>query len=240
MPLMGGLTAGLGSVFGGLAGLFGGGKQQKTQTSGTITNNQQGSFNQSTNPNLSPLQQSLISSFTKNASDLYNQSTNLQPYESSGLEAINQGSEAARRAMASNIASRGLSFSPAGATGQNQNTLSRIGQQTQFVNSLPLLQRQLQQQSLQQLMQAFQVIPTGQTSQGSTSQNSTQTQNGTNLVSGNPMGGLFSGLGAGVLGSLPGLMSNFQNPVASQQPGWTGTPAPPPPDPSSYNYGTGY
>lgn len=230
MPFGGALTAGLGSAFGGLAGLFGGGKQQKTQTSGTITNNQNGNYSSATNPNLSPLQQSLISSFTKNASDLYNQSTNLKPYESSGLEAINQGSDAASKAMAANLASRGLSFSPAGATAQNQGTLARIGQQTQFENSIPLLQRQLQTQSLQQLMQAFSAIPTGQTSSGSTSQNSTQTQNGTNLISGNPVAGAISGAGAGLLSQFPGLFQP-SGPSANLQPGWTGTAAPPPPAP---------
>jgi hypothetical protein len=62
-------------------------------------------------------------------------------------------------------------------------------------------------------MQAFQVIPTGQTQtgsqSGSTNQNSTQTQQGTNLVSGNPTAGLFSGLGAGTLASLPLLSQNM-------------------------------
>jgi hypothetical protein len=217
MPFGGLLTAGLGSAFGGLAGLFGGGKQQKVQTNGTITNNQSGNFNTNTNnttsPNFSPLQKALMQQFTSGATNLYNESTNLQPYESSGMEQINQGANAAGQAIAANNASRGLTFSPAGTTATNQNTLNRVNQQTQLANSIPLLQRQLQQQSLQQLMQAFQVIPTGQTQtgsqSGSTTQNSTQTQEGTNLVSGNPTAGLFSGLGAGTLASLPLLSQNM-------------------------------
>lgn len=221
MPFGGLLTAGLGSAFGGLAGLFGGGKQQKIQTNGTITNNQTGNFNanSSTNPDFSPLQQALMKQFTGAAQSLYNQSTNLQPYESSGMEQINQGSNAAGQAIAANNASRGLSFSPAGTTATNQNTLNRVNQQTQLANSIPLLQRQLQQQSLGQLMQAFQVIPTGQTSSqsGSTTQNSTQTQQGTNLVSGNPTAGLFSGLGAGTLASLPLLSQNYGGQTVEQQ-----------------------
>jgi hypothetical protein len=221
MPIIGGLVGGIGS---GLAGLFGGEKQQKTQTSGTITNNSTtqgtGSYTSgsSTNPNFTSLQQALINQFTQGASSLYNQSQNLQPYEASGLEQINQSSNAASQAMSANLASKGLSFSPAAATAQNQNILSRTGQQSQFANSIPLLQRQLQQQALGQLTQAFSVIPTGQTQAGSgttqqnQTQNSTQTQQGTNLVSGNPIAGGISGLLAGGLsGANLGLLyNNFQ------------------------------
>ena len=231
MPLIGGLVGGIGS---GLAGLFGGGKQQKVQTSGTITNNSSGSssgsFNSSTNPNLTPLQQSLITQFTQGASNLYNQSTNLQPYEASGMEQINQGSDAASKAMAANLASRGLTFSPAAGNAQTAATLARTGQQAQFANSIPLLGRQMQQQSLGQLMNAFQVIPTGTTSAGTTTQNSTQTQNGTNLVSGNPIAGALSGATSGGLTGfgLGGLYNYMQSsPSASSQTGWTGSFAPP-------------
>ena len=227
MPLIGGLVGGIGS---GLAGLFGGGKQQKVQTSGTITNNSSGSFNSSTNPNLTPLQQSLITQFTQGASNLYNQSTNLQPYEASGMEQINQGSDAASKAMAANLASRGLTFSPAAGNAQTAATLARTGQQAQFANSIPLLGRQMQQQSLGQLMNAFQVIPTGTTSAGTTTQNSTQTQNGTNLVSGNPIAGALSGATSGGLTGfgLGNLYNSMQSgPSASSQPGWTGSFAPP-------------
>ena len=227
MPLIGGLVGGIGS---GLAGLFGGGKQQKVQTSGTITNNSSGSFNSSTNPNLTPLQQSLITQFTQGASNLYNQSTNLQPYEASGMEQINQGSDAASKAMAANLASRGLTFSPAAGNAQTAATLARTGQQAQFANSIPLLGRQMQQQSLGQLMNAFQVIPTGTTSAGTTTQNSTQTQNGTNLVSGNPIAGALSGATSGGLtGFGLGNLYNYMqsSPSASSQTGWTGSFAPP-------------
>lgn len=229
MPFGGLLTAGVGSIFSGLSGLFGGGQQQKTQTNGTITNNQSGNFSQNqqntSTPNLTPLQQSLIKQFTTGASNLYNQSTNLQPYAASGLEQINQGSNAAQQSMSANLASRGLSFSPAQATAQNQATLSRTGQQASFMNQIPLLQRQLQEQSLGQLQGAFSAIPTGVTqtgaSTGNTTQSSTQTQQGTNLISGNPMAGLFSGLGAGTMASLP-LLSNAINSYGTSPGAMTG------------------
>lgn len=210
----------IGTAIGGLAGLFGGGTQGKVQTNGTITNNQTGSFNtaNTTAPNFSNLQKALMSQFTSAASSLYNTSTNLQPYESSGMAQINSGSNAAQQAINAQQASQGLSFSPAASTAQTQNTLNRVNQQTQLANSIPLLQRQLQQQSLGQLMQAFQVIPTGTTGtqSGTTTQSGTQTQQGTNLVSGNPVAGLFSGLGSGMyasglINSMPNLFNSFGN-----------------------------
>lgn len=225
MPIIGSLVGGIGS---GIAGLFGGGKQQKVQTNGTITNNSSttGGYSSSTNPNFTPLQNALINQFTTGASNLYNQSTNLQPYEASGLEQINSGSNAAGKSIAANLASMGQSFSPAAASANTQNILSRTGQQAQFANSIPLLQRQLQQQALGQLTQAFSVIPTGQTSAGTTSSTSsgTQTQQGTNLVSGNPLAGATSGaVSGGIAGyglgnlynSMNGGSSNASSPVTS-------------------------
>lgn len=229
MPFGGALTVGIGSAIGGLAGLFGGGKQQKTTTSGTISNTgstsntSSGEFNtanqNTTTPNLTPLQQSLIKQFTGTAQNLNTQAADLSGYKAQGLQDINDTSNAANQILARNLASRGLSFSPAATTAQTQQQLAEAGQRSQFLNSIPLLQRQLQQQSLQQLMQAFQVIPTGQTTsgyqQGSTDQQqygtsqNTQTQQGTNLVSGNPLGGLFSGLGGGLFSALPLLFGGL-------------------------------
>jgi hypothetical protein len=237
---MASLAAGLvGSLIPGLAGLFGGGQQQKVQTSGTISNQGTGSFQQggttsstgastqtgTTTPNLSPLQQALVQQFSKGASDLYNQSTNLNPYAAAGLQNINAGGDIANKVLQNSLAARGLSYSPAAANATTQQQLSTIGQGSQFLNSLPLLQRQLQQQSLGQLMQAFQVQPIGstttgagtQTQQGTTqqsgseTQNNVQTQQGTNLVSGNPAAGAISGFGAGLAAPGPGGVSNLSN-----------------------------
>jgi hypothetical protein len=199
----------------GLAGLFGGGKQQKTQTSGTITNNQSGNFSQQGNTsgtssntaNLNPLQMNLANQFTRGAQNLANSAADMTGYTQQGLQGINAGAAAGTNVLNNILASRGLSFSPAAASAQTQNQLNRINQQSQFLSKIPLLQRQLQTQANQGLEQAFSTMPinttqtsSGTTSQsGQTSQQGTQTQQGTNLVSGNPMGGLFSGLGAGLL-----------------------------------------
>lgn len=227
MPFAGLLTAGLGAGFSGLAGLFGGGKQQKVQTSGTISNtgtqSQSGTsassgFN-TTNltHNLSPLQLSLIGQFTKGAGDLFNQANDLSGYRSEGLKTINQNANLADKVLQNSLAARGLTYSPAAANAITQGQINRVGQQSQFENQLPLLQRQLQESALGDIMKAFQLLPTdttqssafgGQTASNQTgTSSSTQTQQGTNLVSGNPLTGLFGGLGSGFL--VPGGLSDI-------------------------------
>ena len=193
-------------LIGGLAGLFGGGQQQKTQTSGTITNNTAGTFNQggtaATNYNLSPLQSQLMNAFGAQSQNLYNSATNLQPYAAQQLQQINGTSNVSNQILQNSLASRGLSYSPVAATATTQGNLARVSQQNQFMQNLPLLQRQLQTQALGGEESAFSAMPknvTQTTNQsGATTQSGTQTQQGTNLISGNQLGGLFGGLGAGL------------------------------------------
>ncbi len=203
-------------IISGLAGLFGGGQQQKTQTQSTqnqnTTQSQQGQNYQSgsVSPDLSPLQQLLAQMFTKGAGDLYNQSTNLQPYTTQGLQQIQGQGGANQQTIANILAARGLSASPAAATALTQNTLNSGNQANQFLQSIPLLQRQLQTQGLSGLLSAFGALPTGTTSTGSNiSSNNAQSQgfsqgNSIGTVSGNPMGGLFGGLGAGLFAPSSG------------------------------------
>lgn len=221
------MAAFIAPLISGIAGLFGGGKQQQTKTSGTITNNQSGNFNQSGSTNgqtvnatqLSPLQEALMRQFTSGAQDLYKQSTNLQPYANQQLQQINSGSRIADQVLHNNLAARGLSYSPVAATAENQNQLSRISQGNTFLQGLPLLQRQLQTQALGSLENAFSLTPktttsstSGSTSsQGTTSQQGTQTQQGTNLVSGNPLAGAASGFGAGLFAPNGSGGTNLQS-----------------------------
>ncbi len=218
-------------IISGLAGLFGGGQQQKTQTQSTqnqnSTQSQQGQnyTSGSTTPDLSPFQQQLAQLFTQGASDLYGSSTNLQPYTTQGLQQI-QGQGGANQQTISNIlAARGLSASPASGTALTQNTLNTGNQANSFLQSIPLLQRQLQTQGLSGLISAFGALPTGVTSTGSNiSSNNAQAQgtaqgNSTQTISGNPLGGLFGGVGAGLLApggsgtgsgnALSGIMKMF-------------------------------
>lgn len=219
------------AAIGGIAGLFGGAKQQETKTSGTITNNSSGSStlnnNQSTTGTnqvthqLSPFQQQLAQLFTKGTADQYNKATDLSGYTQSGLEGINKGSDLANQTIKNTLAARGLSWSNAAGNADVMQQQNRIGQQEQFLQGIPLLQRQLQSQALGQVIQGFSALPTDTSTTatgtttgsqtGTTQQNSTQNQQGTNLVSGNPAAGLASGIGAGLLGPGQNGDSNLSN-----------------------------
>jgi hypothetical protein len=201
-------------IIGGLAGLFGGGTQKKTVTSGTITNSgTQSTSGTSTNtPNLSPYQTTLANLFTQGLASNYNNATNLNGYTQSGLENINAGANASQNIIKNQLAASGQSFSPSANTAETQAQLSRVSQGNQFLSQIPLLQQQLKQQALGQLVAGFSALPTGSTNTGNqtTTSNNTQTQNGTNLVSGNPTAGAISGIGAGLFApSGPGGQTNL-------------------------------
>src|SRR6266853_2190783 len=176
----------------GLAGLFGGGTQQRQATSQTSSGSQ--SYGGTTTPNLNPFQQQLAQLFTSKAINFANQAPDLTGFTQSGIENINQANAGSHAATRNLLAARGLAYSPAYATAAIQEDQARSQQVSQFLSQIPLLQRQLQQQGIQGLEQAFQTQPYGQTSTGS--QTSQATTQGNGAISGNPLAGLFSGVGA--------------------------------------------
>jgi hypothetical protein len=205
----------------GLAGLFGGGTQQKQatsqQSSGTQTT--AGTTSQSTTPELSSEQQQLSNAYGEGLINQYNQGTNLSGYEASGLQNIQSSNAAAAKATNNQIAARGLSFSPAAATENTAENINAGNQTSSFLNSLPLLQKQLTSQNLQQLIGGFSALPTAVSSNGTSNQ--TQTSNtsttGNGAISGNPTAGLFSGVGAGLAATYPSLTSGMPDVLGTQQ-----------------------
>jgi hypothetical protein len=213
----------------GLAGLFGGGTQQKTATninsSGTQTTG--GTTSASTTPNLSAEQSQLSNQFGEALMNQYNQGTNIQPYEASGLQNIQSSNQAAQKATQNQIAARGLSFSPAAQTAETAQNINAGNQTSSFLNSLPLLQRQLTSQNIGQLINGFSALPTAVSSQGASNQ--TQTSNssssGNGAISGNPAAGLFSGVGAGLAATYPSLSLGMGVSAGSGVPDFSGGPS---------------
>lgn len=191
-------------ILSGLAGLFGGKSQQQQQTNQTTnqSQNQNYSGTQTNTPNLNPFQQQLAQMFTGAAMDQYKKSTNLAPYTSQGLQTIAGQGAANAKTIANNLASRGLSYSPAAATPLTQNLVNTGNQMSTFSAGVPLLERQLQDSALQNLFKAFTVQPYGTTSDtsGSSSGQSSSHTEGTGTVStpGAGLAGLIGGLGAGL------------------------------------------
>jgi hypothetical protein len=192
-------TAAILPIISGLAGLFGGkGQQQSSSGTQQQIQNMSTSGRSSTTPNLNPLQQKLAEMFSSKAMDFANQAPDLTGYTQGGIENINQanaGSQAATRNM---LAARGLAYSPAYATATTMGDQNRTNQISQFLASIPLLQRQLQQQGIGGLEQAFGAQPFGTTSesQGGSTGNTEGSFNSTGTQSGNPVAGALSGIGA--------------------------------------------
>jgi hypothetical protein len=209
-------------LIGGLAGLIPSTTTTKTNSSsnnqGSSESNAQGQTAGSTTPNLSPFQQQLAQQFTNSATNLNNSATNLAPYTTGGLQQIQNQGGANQQILANTMAGRGLSYSPAGTAALNQNTINTGNQASTFLQSIPLLQRQLQTQSLQGLISSFGALPTGVSSTGSStqtgsgsSQSSGQAASTQTSTGGGGIGGAIAGAGAGLF--APGGGTPQFNPV---------------------------
>lgn len=178
----------------GLAGLFGS-KAQTTTSDGTnnSTSNTQYNFDPNQMRALNSLQQGYQNQL---------QGADLSGYQTSGLKQINQTGNAAQTAIQNMLAQRGLSYSPAAATALTQQRIGQSGQQSDFLNSIPLLQYQMKTQALQNAGQFFNSQKIGST------QTTNQTSHVTQKGSGNPVGGLFAGIGSGIASTLGKQFAN--------------------------------
>jgi hypothetical protein len=184
------------SLLGGILG----GRKQTTDTrfsrSGTNT----------TTPIESPEQSQLFRLLASRAIGRLNNPTPLGGYESTGLQNINRVSDALRMSAENNLTSRGLSTSPIAANVSTNLDLARGGESARFLNSLPLLMRELALGDEAAAAGIYGLKPFGQTS--------TYSESGTGQSTGTPPGGMIGGglssLGAmlgflAALGKLPGM-----------------------------------
>lgn len=184
------LTPLLQAGLGGLAGLFGS-RPEKTTMSSTQDSN--------TNVNYTPEQQQMLNMIRQQYMNQIN-GVDLSGYQSQGLQDINKAGDASQVAIRNILAQRGLSFSPAAATSQVQQRVGQMGQQSQFLNGIPLLQYQLRNQALQQAGGFANSERVG------TSTHSTST--GTQTGPGNMLGGAFAGIGSGIASTLGRRFAN--------------------------------
>lgn len=134
-------------------------------------------------------------------------SMDMRGYQAQGLREINANADLQRKALQNLMASRGLGYSPVAANAFGQGEAGRLGQAVQFTNQIPLVQNQLQGQSINDLANFWSKIPTGRMTGGTQYGTSWQagdqirrgTESGTSTTtgqeSGNRLSGLFSGLG---------------------------------------------
>ncbi len=192
-----------------LAGLFGNREKKTTtdQTSNTNTsNNATQNVDLSNTPQYTPEMAAYRDQILNALRNRLVGSTDLSGYTTSGMQQINQGADLRRKALENILASRGLSNSPSAANAVGRTESGRIGEQVNFMNSIPLLQRQLQGEDLNQFGQFFSSLPvgtrqTGTTTLASTGQSNT-TAHGTTTQPSDMLGGLFGGLGAGLAATI--------------------------------------
>jgi len=121
-------------------------------------------------------------------------------YTNQGLNTINQGSDAANRAIENVLASRGLSGTSAGITSSIQGQLNRVNQQNSFLNEIPMLQDKRRQELLGAAGGFFSRLPVGSRQTGRTVTEGQSTGTGTVKDPGNPWGGAIGGLANSLFG----------------------------------------
>lgn len=87
--------------------------------------------------------------------------TDLSGYTGQGLRTINDASAQKQRILNQVLASRGLSYSPVAASATGNLESQRVGESVNFMNQIPLLQRQLQGEDLANLASFWSKIPYG-------------------------------------------------------------------------------
>lgn len=189
----------------GLAGLFGG--RSKTQTmsrneSGTRSGTQTQNFNTQDMPVYTPEMQTILNAILAQYQNRIKTGTDLSGYQTSGLQNINQAADLKRRVMDNMMASRGLSSSPTAGSALGRIESGRIGEQVNFLNQIPLLQRQLQGEDINNYANFFKSLPVGTARTGSntttSNENYSNQMQGTSTDPGNMLAGLFGGVGSGL------------------------------------------
>lgn len=194
-----------------LGGLFGNRKntQQQTQQNQS-TGLQYGSTN--VTPTYDPANNILRDKVIGGYEDLLNEDPDLSGYSTQGFQNIQQASDARSRSLQNILASRGINNAPASLFARIQNESGRLSDAASFYNQLPLLRRQLREETLGRAGQFQASIPTGTSSNFSTTSSGESSGTGTSTDPGNLLGGGLGGLGSalafllgrGAFGQLPG------------------------------------
>jgi hypothetical protein len=200
-------------VIGGLAGLFGKPTTTTTNTSGNSTETDQ--MSGSTSSDIQTLLNTLSSimslsniinqgqttssstpTFTGAGQDFMdklltqygaiNKPVDMQGYQAGQTASINQNADLQRQSVANDMASRGLSTSPAAGTANANIDANRVAQINSMNAGIPILQNQLQLQNAAQSANILNALPRGMTNTGTTmgTQSGTSSQQGTNTQQG--------------------------------------------------------
>ncbi len=93
-------------------------------------------------------------------------SADMSGYAASGINTINDTAAGIKQNVDNSLTSRGLAASPIAAQSDVNQQTARGGQISDFLNQIPLLQRQMQGQDLQQAQSIYGARPLGTTQTG--------------------------------------------------------------------------
>ena len=120
-----------------------------------------------------PMEDSYAQAIKRRLSDYYmntlNEPIDLTGYRRQGVNDINTNYDLAQKGMQNMLAARGLSYSPAASNTLLSGENARIGDIARFTQGLPLLERQLREQTANQAAGFYSRIPIGTSTSGSTS-----------------------------------------------------------------------
>ncbi len=150
---IGGLIPGVGPIISGLAGI--GGALENTAGARTST----------MTPTLAPEYKTLSDLLRSRAEQRLRDSVDLSGYQATGLSNINDVFKGLQQSSANNLTARGLADSPVAATVGANLDQARGGQMVNFLNSIPLLQNQLQGEAMSSALPVLN-MGRGQTSTG--------------------------------------------------------------------------
>jgi hypothetical protein len=192
----------------GISGLAGAlGNRGQTQQQNSLTQRNAGSSfktaqgrDASQTHILQPGAKALIDQITGGYMNLMQNDPNLSGYASSGIQDINRVYDLQREATNENMAARGFRGPIIGAA-NNANDARRFSEVARFRNQIPLLQRELQQQTMDRALQAFSAQPVDIMSsefsgnEGYSNEFSNEASQGTGTTPGNMLGGGLGNLG---------------------------------------------
>lgn len=187
-------------------------RKKTTEQTQDTTNRSTGTVNTTANindmsttrPDMNPETLTYLNNIRDRYTALLDQDPNLAGYEASGISNINRAGDLRSRAIQNVLAARGLSYSPMAGGAMAGAESSRVSDTVNFQNQIPLLRDKLMRERLAEAGQFFSRIPMGQTVTNTGQRTGTETRDlattgnmkGTNFDPGNPMAGLFGGLGS--------------------------------------------
>ncbi len=168
----------------------------------------------STTSGAAPGYQTLADLLKQRATDRLNAYTDMGGYTANGISSINDAFRGVKTNSDANLTSRGLGTSPVASTADTNINLARGGNIAEFLNTVPLLQQQLQDQGLQAAQGVYAGAPRTTTQTGADGGLSGGIQSAHELLAYLNGKGVLGAAGAGIAGlggagsiAAPGIAS---------------------------------